>query len=179
MNLLLDSTVYGAVAATESPSSRNQVLPVIGFSGEHMDVQRKTISGRYQLTGRVIETNDIDRDYPGSVALVLYHTERLGDVKIDSAIMTQESNRLDTAVGALIEGRQVPASVRETPTATRTPTEPPISEETDTATQPESVKQSSQTPTNRVTESSGPGFTGIGVLLALLSIVLLARQRST
>jgi len=115
VDLVIDSVVYTGVMASDDVSSRSDIMPVIGFSGEHQDTQQTTISGRYQLTGRVIQVGDISEKLPGTTALVINGAEKIGDGSQSSMkSIRNERERLLKTVRALLLNEDVPKSVAKT-----------------------------------------------------------------
>lgn len=147
MNLVMDTVIYFGIAWNSAPESRHEVLPVIGVNNEHMDSPWKSVQGEYRIIGRVAETSDISFRLPSGPALIAYDMKKTDTIgSIDSPIVTNEYERLNTTILAQLRNKTVPKSVGEVSnTETQQQTDPQDSET-------ESSQQNNEKPTTQQEE---------------------------
>ncbi len=77
----VDATVHTGVLFEGVPREFEDVVVYAGVSNFHQTEVVKSERGTYQVTGRVVSTNQIGSDLPDGYALVVYDMERTGGLR--------------------------------------------------------------------------------------------------
>ncbi len=79
VNLVADVLLDGIVAWEGIPTSKEDLLLVIGASSFHQDRPEEDIIGRFRYTGKVLSTKEIEESLPEGLALMIVDREKIGE----------------------------------------------------------------------------------------------------
>lgn len=159
---ITDMTVRTGVAVADGGDY--QALPFIAATNDLQGGIIEPLSGRYQITGEVIDFQNVHPGFSGR-GLLIYEMERIGGVEVDGNVREQAQNDGETVVGEVREQLEVQPSEYES-YANSKQQQNPVSSSED----------------GESTENEGDGQQGIGevtadggastILLTLISILI-------
>lgn len=171
VSALTDMTIMTGVTVADGESY--QALPFIAINN---DIQSKLVapmSGRYKITGEVIDFQNVHPGFSGQ-GILIYEMERVGDVRLASGVEGQVSTDKDRIVAEIREQLEVHPSEYES-YADSKQQQNPISESSGTETDENAPEQTD----GRFDDvaADGNGFSMTGAVLAMLISALYLRRR--
>ncbi|MCU4741634.1 hypothetical protein [Natronoglomus mannanivorans] len=80
--VVTDSTMHTGVLFDGVPAAQNEVIAYAGLSNTAQSVPTELEEGRYQVTGRVVSTAQLDSSLSDGYGLVVHDRDRIGDSSV-------------------------------------------------------------------------------------------------
>jgi hypothetical protein len=102
VNVVVDERLEAGIAWNTIPTSRDQTLLFVGISSNELDQPADETTGRYRLTGKLLDTSQVDPALPNGSVLVVFDSHRVGAIDWDAVGNEARQlirDRADTAIG--------------------------------------------------------------------------------
>jgi hypothetical protein len=182
--VVTDSIVHTGVLFSSDMNRVGDAVFYAGVSNSNLDQVAAAESGRYQITGRVVDSSAIDPRLPSEKAIVVYDRERMGSITIPSGFQRQSKLVRDqiesqitmtgsdwsTTENAALAG-QAAATQTETPTPTASPSQTPSPSPTDSPTPDGSQQVAIETVGTTPNQDSGSPLEVVKPIISILAII--------